>query len=401
MGIARKAGIGVGLALLLGAESASAIVIMYEFRLVSSSPVPGNGVLVFERTFEFAGDPNPAVTVQGPSGSVAGELTTVSGFLVWHPNGELPVGEYTVEVTCPNRGDCIETGPVAFQVTEPQLLEPPSATCSLTLAPTTTYGEQKLCCGLLPERTALWTYCFPTALRSNQVGLRAWTCHVDLAGAEAEQILFKMEETPREDPAPSASNPPPLYVSPFDWWSPPVPVDATGIMEVQAEPPRRLAEAPEYCVEIELMDTRTGETTRARRCEPDPGWEPVEVPIEDLEARLLGLPDCEVPPAGLEERWCELNRAYHDDRCTAQEPPADPVDPLCTAYREACVQDPPVPPPPDDAPGCACRLAAPPGRDGAGSRVGLLALLGLGVLGVRRHDHGAPRRTRGAARRRQ
>jgi len=385
-------------ALLLGAESASAIVIMYEFRLVSSSPVPGNGVLVFERTFENSGDPNPSVVVQGPSGSVAGELTTVSGCLVWHPDGELPVGEYTVEVTCPNRSDCIETGPVAFQVTEPQLLEPPSATCSLTLAPTAAYGDEVLCCDHLPETSRLTRYCSATTLDTNRVGLAAWSCRVDLAGAEAAQILFRMTDTPGQDWSPATSDELPLLVPPSRWLSF-TPLDAAGVVEVRTEPPALLAKAPEYCVEIELMDTRTGVPSRSRRCEPDPGWELVVVPIEDLDSILLGLPACEVPPAGLEERWCEVNRPYYDDPCTASEPAADPVDPLCAAYRQACVQDPLSPPPLDDTPGCACRLAAPPGRDGAGSRVGLLALLGLVVLGgVRRRDHGASGRALGAAR---
>lgn len=395
---ARAAGIGIGLALLLEAEIASVIVIIYEFRLVSSSPVPGNGALVFERTFGTVGDPNPSVVVQGPSGSVAGELTTVSGFLVWHPDGELPVGVYTVEVTCPNRGDCIETGPVAFQVTEPQLLEPPSATCSLTLAPTAAHGEEVLCCDRLPETSRLKPYCSATTLDTNRVGLAAWSCHVDLAGAEAAQILFRMTDTPGEDWSPATSDDLVPLVAP-SWWLSFTPLDAAGVVEVQVQPPALLVDAPEYCVEIELVDTRTGVPSRSRHCEPDPGWEPVVMPIEDLDSRLLGLPACEVPPAGLEERWCEVNRPYYDDPCTAWEPAADPVDPLCAAYRQACVQDPLSRPPLDDTPGCTCRLAAPPGRDGAGSRPGLLALLGLVVLGgARRRDHGASRRALGAAR---
>jgi len=279
-------------------------------------------------------------------------------------------------------------------VTEPQLLSPPSATCSLTLAPATGYGEEELCCGLLPDSTASEPHCFASTLDTNRVGLAGWRCHVDLAGAEAGQTFCRVVETPAEDPSylrvATASLWPWVFTPLYD-------TDLGG--EIPEHPV--LLDAPEYCVEIELVDTRTGLSSRARRCEPDPAWEPVEVPIEEFGGAQLYVDPCEVPPAGLEDPWCEANRSYYDGHCSEYDYALEEDPQYCAAFERTCVESPPWPPPLDDAPGCACRLAAPPGRDGAGSRPGLLALLGLGVLGgARRRDHGVPGRALGAARKR-
>jgi hypothetical protein len=436
------AGIVAGLALLLGAADAGAIPIVYELRLVSSSPVPANGALVFVSDSGTAANSIPSVVVQGPSGSVAGALTMVAELVVWTPAEELPVGEYTVEVLCGNLNPCIEMGPIPFQVVEMRVTEAPSATCSLTFAPTTGYGQDEICCGQRPDSTASGPHCFASTLNTHHVGLAGWGCAVDPAGAAAEQILYRITEAPSEAPPPSAIDG--LILVPHFWQVSFTPLDASGVVEVRVEPPALLADGPEYCLEIELMDTRTGVPSRARHCEPDPGWEPVEVPMGDPDARLLGLPACEVPPAGLEDRWCELNRSTFYDECATPEvstepvapmctpyglmcevspeelearwceqkrsafdadcvapvAPTDPVASFCTTYYESCEGQSPWPPPLVDDPGCACRLTAPPGRDRPGSRWGSLALLALfGLGGARRARRlRSPPRASGGAR---
>jgi len=54
----------------------------------------------------------------------------------------------------------------------------------------------------------------------------------------------------------------------------------------------------------------------ARRCEPDPGLEPVKVDVLEYDVADLGIVDgCESPPAGFEPDWCALDREVFTDLC--------------------------------------------------------------------------------------
>ncbi len=143
-----------------------------------------------------------------------------------------------------------------------------------------------------------------------------------------------------------------------------------------------LVEAEEYCVELECLDVRTGIPFGARRCEPDPGLEPVEVDVLEFDEADLGVDNgCEVPPAGLEPDWCDLNRAYFEN-CGVWTNVYAVVELRCAEYETRCLQaagEEPV------EPGCGCHAARSPGA-AAGAWLGLLALGSL-----RRRRRGAAR----------
>jgi hypothetical protein len=128
------AGVAAGLVLAAGAAGAPPGGAP-QLALLSVSPVPSNGALVFGALggmiIETTGMSAFAI---GPDGPVAGTTVLASGLVVWRPDAALGVGEYTVGLDCEAPYFCSGTGPLVVEVTQPAALEPIAATCSIELA---------------------------------------------------------------------------------------------------------------------------------------------------------------------------------------------------------------------------------------------------------------------------
>ncbi len=227
--------------------------------------------------------------------------------------------------------------------------------------------------------------CFATTVNTNHVGLAAVSCHVDLRGADPGQVLYRVVDAPAQQQRTTGIFPTDQNWSGSAWF---VPLQGADIVLAGEDAwTMPLVPAAEYCFELEFMDTRTGVPFGVRQCEPDPGYPPVEVPVEQVGYYQLALLyHCEVPPAGYESEWCSANRSFYEGTCLDDEADTTVVVQRCEAYDELCQYEPGRPahsapePGPEPDPGCGCRMAAGPPRTDPRWHLGLLALLAVAVL---------------------
>lgn len=390
-----RVALGVALACGLYAADAAAPPHGALLRLATRSPVPANGALVFEPQVWAEGEAvlgegeEVSVAVVGPGGPVAGVLSVASGLLVWTPERELALGGHTVEVACTNPYLCFGFSPVPFEVVAARVLAAPVVTCDLTLAPATGNGTEQACCSDWEESSLSEPRCFALTLNTNHVGYAAAGCHVELSGAEPGDVLYRATEPALEGS--STGHYYSLIWIGTSWFRS---LQGSEITLTGGDWAVPLAAATEYCLTVELMDTRTGIPSEVRHCVPDPGWEPVEIPAEFAGSNQLYSSICEVPPPGFEDAWCSQNRSSHAERCLAQDAASMDRPAFCAAYEGLC-PDRPLPPVladnPEPAPvrlpadgGCGCRAGAGFDRSGAVAPVGWVMLLGLLALRWRR-----------------
>lgn len=264
------------------ARATSAVLIGPPVLYNNVAPIPGNGGLLIGN---LSGE-TPAIEVHSmaaPETSIAGTLRELDPYRVWTPITTIPEGMYSVTIISQSYGTSTDT----LEITAPRTFGKPL----LESNPVAKLGENNgtlACCWQEGDRRD--TSCF-TIDTDSFIALTPGVATTESASA-LTQLLFDVRRA--DEPS---INRPDLFRGGLEAMS----------FDTQAD---------EYCFDLIVTEITTGEQytfDELSRCArhgdlPDFGTRPLD-PDDSVFDRAV----CPAPPAGFEDRWCEVNEAP----CTA------------------------------------------------------------------------------------
>jgi uncharacterized membrane protein YgcG len=265
------------------ARAAAAVVLSPPYLHNNTGPIPGNGGLLIWTQFSGAA---PTVEVRSEAALEAPIAGTVrelfDSYWVWTANATMPEGTYAVHISNPSLGDSMDT----IEVTAPRIFGKPALMSSPSAEISEGIGDYTCCWNLL-NQVRIDMSCFG-ASTTNYITLFPHVTTTESASALTQLLFSDAGDLAR----------PQLFNGSIE----------SRHIEDQAD---------EYCFDLVVTEIVTGERytfEELDKCAPH-GELPdfAERPLEPTDGDLDRL-RCPGPPAGYEQRWCELN----DPACAAE-----------------------------------------------------------------------------------